>query len=127
MENGTTSLIHNLLSETLDYYGQFDTKLKVDLSKNLAYKYGSLHRCFLTSKHFPDPNDKRIATHYGYFIDPDNIAHFFGDQHTDQKAKLIKPVLQTSFRIATKFRELNVREIEIAALANTFIWNERKD
>lgn len=143
MENGTMwgcfkqqcscilrSLIHNLLSETLDYYGKLDNKLKIEVAKQVAHKYAALHRCFLTAKHFPDSADKRISTHYGYYVDPNNFDEFFDNPNSpylpEQKAKLIQPVLELSYKTVNKFRALQIRELEVAALASIFIWNKRK-
>ncbi|KAI6207818.1 hypothetical protein M3Y96_00049300 [Aphelenchoides besseyi] len=114
MENGSTSLITNLIFETLDFYGCLETSLK----------------CYLTAKYFPDREDKRIATHYGYYIDPNNIGQFFevtGTCTLEQKVKLIIPVLDLSWRISNKFRDLQIRELEVAALASVFIWCQLED
>ncbi|KAI6203197.1 hypothetical protein M3Y94_00528800 [Aphelenchoides besseyi] len=131
MENGSTSLITNLIFETLDFYGCLETSLKVEVAKQVSQKYAALHRCYLTAKHFPNREDKRIATHYGYYIDPNNIGQFFEIPGTcctpEQKVKLLIPVLDLSWRISNKFRDLQIRELEVAALASVFIWCQLED
>jgi hypothetical protein len=62
----------------------------------------------------------RISTHYGYYIDPEKFNEFFDSKDTlhtpEQKAKLIRPVLEMTWKISNKFRALQIRELEVAAL-----------
>jgi len=86
----------------------------------LLPKFHFLIRCYLTSKHFPDPEDIRCVTHYGYYNTPESNEYFFANevsQNQEECFKMHNYFLEEIRAIASKLVKYEFREVDLAALS----------
>uniref|UniRef100_A0A914EBC6 Uncharacterized protein n=1 Tax=Acrobeloides nanus TaxID=290746 RepID=A0A914EBC6_9BILA len=68
LEQFCVCMINSMLNEYFEPYNVMNPSEKALIIKNFTTKYSFLFKCYQTSKYFPDPNDNRFFTHYGYYL-----------------------------------------------------------
>uniref|UniRef100_A0A7E4V6T9 Nuclear receptor domain-containing protein n=1 Tax=Panagrellus redivivus TaxID=6233 RepID=A0A7E4V6T9_PANRE len=116
MEVANSSLIATLLLEQFTEFRDLDSDHRRMVYGPFASRFLNMHRCYLTSKHFPRDDDTRIALHYGYYCSLPDSAGFFGDVHNLEEIKAYLVPLHKKWRaLSMKMKRLDLRGIEIAA------------
>lgn len=74
----------------------------------------------MSAQYYPEMNDPRLYIHFGYFTSKDHLREFFGAEfereNVEDHIKFITPMIEKTTQSVNKFRELQLREIEIVAL-----------
>ena len=86
------------MSSPYRFAGEFFTVMNLQIIlffkkiiiKNTATKILFLLKCYQTSKYFPDPEDNRLVTHYGYYNSPDTNDYFFANEVSHHKEECFK-------------------------------------
>uniref|UniRef100_A0A914DDK1 Nuclear receptor domain-containing protein n=1 Tax=Acrobeloides nanus TaxID=290746 RepID=A0A914DDK1_9BILA len=113
-------VINSMLTEHFEPYNLMQQKEKRLIIKNTSTKISFLIRCYLTSKHFPDPEDIRCVTHYGYYNTPESNEYFFANevsQNQEECFKMHNYFLEEIRSIANKLVKYEFREVDLAALS----------
>lgn len=129
MENRTLPLIQAVYAERFKELGLTDDKTKNDLVKPSAFlRIALLHQKFLTSQVFPTPEDQRLATHYGYYIDRDNLQDLWSElPNAAACAEMTRPTTSKGRVYSAKFRKLRVSYVDAALLAIFILCNETEN
>ncbi|KAI6203779.1 PlsC domain-containing protein [Aphelenchoides besseyi] len=106
MERGSIALLHTMLMECSEAYHNLPKQAKLLVIRHFSFQFGYLHRCYLTSQIFPELKDGRMCVHYGQFI---------------------RPLIEKSVHSTDMFRELQIREIELVAMAAITFYNVLAD
>ena len=118
MEKINASLISSLLNDNFPCFAQFTKEEKRDFFGPFAMRFISLHRCYLTSKYFPNEEGK-VAFHYGYYCsnDLEGIKHCYGDiPETEKLLKSVFPAVTLLKKTSMKIKELEVTQEEVGRL-----------
>ncbi|KAH7720966.1 hypothetical protein AAVH_11604 [Aphelenchoides avenae] len=124
-ENVTLKIVYGLCSKRLINFGLTDAKVRKSILKCLTQRISLLHMVYLSAQMFPQLGDKRLALHYGFYIDGDCRQYMFKEQADPAKFVEMSNQTYTSHFTATeKFRRLRLTQLEVAALAGVICWNE---
>ncbi|KAI1693753.1 zinc finger, c4 type (two domains) domain-containing protein [Ditylenchus destructor] len=117
-ESASFTLIHSIIMETMDLFGDFVQEEWAAFTRPYVTKYATLHKAFITSQTTQNPEGTvRISTHYGYYLDKDSLKHFYkAPQYLEERIKIVTPIIQQVRQLADRLIEVQLREIEAAAL-----------
>ncbi|CAD5228658.1 unnamed protein product [Bursaphelenchus okinawaensis] len=125
MERGCLSLLFSMVN---DWFQPFDTlshEIKVVVLRQFSSSFSHLDQAYKTMQEYPQGDDTRWVLHYGQYCDITNFEHFFAeDKDPSIAAKMCRPIMIRCRHFVAKMKRLQVREVEIAALAGVLLWNE---
>uniref|UniRef100_A0A914CSK3 NR LBD domain-containing protein n=1 Tax=Acrobeloides nanus TaxID=290746 RepID=A0A914CSK3_9BILA len=113
-------VINYMLTEHFEPYHLMQQNEKKIIIKNTATKMLFLLKCYQTSKYFPDPEDNRLVTHYGYYNSPDTNEYFFANEVSQNKEECYKIhniYLGHLRAITNKLVTYDFGEVDLAALS----------
>lgn len=73
----------------------------------------------MTAQYYPEIDDPRMCVHFGYYCSQDLLREFFGDLNSDtieENIKFVRPLMDQTSLSCNRFREIQLREIELVAL-----------
>ncbi|KAI6208559.1 hypothetical protein M3Y96_00128000 [Aphelenchoides besseyi] len=120
MERGSIALLHTMLMECSEAYRNLPKQAKLLVIRHFSFQFGYLHRCYLTSQIFPEVKDGRMCVHYGQFDEITSINWLWS-------FRFIRPLIEKSVHSTDIFRELQIREIEVVAMAAITFYNVLSD
>ncbi|KAF7635253.1 hypothetical protein Mgra_00005369 [Meloidogyne graminicola] len=125
MERGCISLMYSMLTDCFPKFNSLSQELKVSALRIFSNRFTHLDQCFRSISVFPEKGNKRLVLHYGQYIDSNNMEYFFGDeQDPAQTAKSCTKTIKRFMQTVDRMKEMDIRDVEVAALAGIIFWNE---
>uniref|UniRef100_A0A915ESC9 Nuclear receptor domain-containing protein n=1 Tax=Ditylenchus dipsaci TaxID=166011 RepID=A0A915ESC9_9BILA len=125
LEMATLNLMHTLLVDVANLFGEFEHERWVHLTKCFVPFYAAFHKVFLTSEMAKEDleNSSRILSHYGYYFDLEQMDIFFFNLKTGQeRGRLTMPVIMQTRQLANKFISVKLKDIEVVGLISIMLF-----
>ncbi|KAH7699265.1 hypothetical protein AAVH_33631, partial [Aphelenchoides avenae] len=101
----------------------YSTENKKRILRQFSTGFSELYSYWLSAKAFPEVDDGRLATHYGYYVDANKLGDFFsGSKDADQHIKLTIPLLAKCRKLKRKYETLAIDELEVVALIGILLF-----
>uniref|UniRef100_A0A914CSA3 Nuclear receptor domain-containing protein n=1 Tax=Acrobeloides nanus TaxID=290746 RepID=A0A914CSA3_9BILA len=114
-------VINSMLNESFEPYNLMQESQKRLIVKNVFTKITFLIKCYQTSIYYPDPEDNRVVTHYGYYLSHETNDYFFSSEvvmkNIEDFYRLHNQYLDSARALSMKLIKYGIRDIDIAALS----------
>ncbi|KAI6184811.1 hypothetical protein M3Y97_00636200 [Aphelenchoides bicaudatus] len=125
MRRACLSPIYVMINDFFRPFNELDSDLKKAILRPFADQFTILDQAYQTFKMFYATGNTHIFLHYGQFIDPNNLSHFFDEtENPDTKTKILSTALNRLQTLVSKMETLNIRDKEVSALTGILLWNE---
>ncbi|KAI6217999.1 Nhr-33 [Aphelenchoides fujianensis] len=118
MERGCMELIDAMKTDFFPPYNTLPLDLKHGLLGPFEKLFRALDRNARSCRVFPN-NPARLYMHYGQFVDLNDVFSFFTNENA---CELALPVCDASLRLRATLETLQIRDVEVAALAGISLW-----
>lgn len=127
MESGTLQMVCMMAADCLDLCSKMERQDKINVLKSCALQISLLHKGYLTSCVFPELGDRRLVSHFGYFIDLNNMATLCNYSiDANERERILRPGYEAMYHCSQKFRMFGLTEIEVAFLSAVICLEEGK-
>uniref|UniRef100_A0A914E5E4 Nuclear receptor domain-containing protein n=1 Tax=Acrobeloides nanus TaxID=290746 RepID=A0A914E5E4_9BILA len=113
-------VLNSVLNEYFEPYNLMQESQKRLIVKNVFTKIIFLIKCYQTSIYYPDPEDNRLVTHYGFYVSYETNDYFFRSEVTIKNVedfyRLHNQYLGEKRAIAMKINKYGIRDIDLAVL-----------
>ncbi|KAH7705041.1 hypothetical protein AAVH_27761 [Aphelenchoides avenae] len=111
-------LVYNMVSEYFLPLGSLSSTDKKKLLRRFSNGFTEIYAYWLTIKVFPDASGSLFVTHYGHYMDCEDLEDFFSPTGVakDKQIRLLEPIVRLWSWTFKKFKALKASPTEMSAL-----------
>ncbi|KAI6220728.1 hypothetical protein M3Y95_01026800 [Aphelenchoides besseyi] len=130
VEKASYPFIYAMFDRHYEPIREIEREDRIRLIEDHWQNIGALHRAYLSKLEFPDLNDRRICLFAGGYMELDDLHSYLeGVAPREELDAYINnatciPIFEAGFKFIKKFKRLQIRDVDTAALICLALWRD---